>query len=438
MKFDPPELTVIIPTRNRATTLESTLRTCVSQEYDRLNILVSDNASSDHTLEIVQSFKDSRIRYVNTHERMSMTRNWEFALSHVASGYVTFLGDDDGLIPNAAADVASVIHQTGAPAISWNKAEYHWPNHPNIKFRNKLLVPVTNVMLEVPSALALRHATRFWLPYNKLPTVYNSFVTYDAIVSAKNKNRFFMSVTPDVYSGFALLKVLESYLYSSRPFSVNGASASSNGAISINGSELRGEAARFMSELDIEQNEAFQVIPGAIYSNVAEALLQANKYCFNSNLKINKKLIIKLILRDIYRYLPERRLQSIEDLYRMVAPYGLKKYAERCSMDMAKISSVSEQPFEESTRNIVRRGSLHVDTECFNVTDIYGACNLVGNLLPAYHQPPAIENYSFSTLLFTSRCSDFSQGSLWKDKLNSFFRLARNLIASTVRKISFK
>ena len=431
MKSNLPELTVIIPTRNRAVTLEAALRTCTAQNYDRLTILVSDNASTDNTLEVVRSFNDIRIRYVNTSKRMSMTRNWEFALSHVVGGYVTFLGDDDGLIPNAASDIASLIQETGAQAISWNKAEYHWPSHPNFALRNVISIPAMNVLVEIPATLALRHATRFWLPYNKLPTVYNSFVAYNVIASAKQKNgSFFMSVTPDVYSGFALMKVLNSYLYSSRPFSVNGASASSNGSNSISGSRLQGESAQFMSEFDLEQNETFQVIPGAIYSSIAEALCQADKYCFNSRLSINKKLIIKLILRDIYLYLPEQRQHSLDALYKMVARYGLKDFAEERGNKVSNIKSIEKLPFEVSPRSVIQRGSLVFDAENFNVKDVFDACKLTGNLLPIYRQPSSIVRYSFLTLIFTFRCTDFGLYSELKEKSNLLLRLVKGQIAS--------
>jgi hypothetical protein len=397
--------------------------------------LVSDNASVDNTFDIVQSIKDPRVKYVNTGQSMSMTRNWEFALSHVKDGYVTFLGDDDGLVPNAVSDIADLIQHTGALAITWNKAEYHWPNHPNPNLKNSLVIPTTNVLLKVSAAIALRHAAKFWLPYNKLPTLYNSFVKYEAIDSAKQRNGiFFMSVTPDVYSGFALMKVLDFYLYSSRPFSVNGASASSNGAASISGNKLEGEAARFIAELDVEQNEIFQVIPGSIYSNVAEALLQANKYCFNSQLKVNKKLIIKLILRDIHRYLPDQRDKSLDALYKMVAPYGLKQYAQQSAAE----NKLVVEARAISPASTIQDGNLILDAEDFIIKDINGACNLIGNLLASYQIPDAISNYSFSTLILTSRCTDFTLYSGVKKKFNYYYRLINSYVMLIFKKSFFK
>jgi len=101
------KMTVVIPTRERCATLPFALRTCIEQDYADLEILVSDNASRDDTAAVVATFHDPRIRYVNTGTRCSMTRNWEFALQRVTGDYVTFIGDDDGLLPGAVRDVAA-------------------------------------------------------------------------------------------------------------------------------------------------------------------------------------------------------------------------------------------------------------------------------------------------------------------------------------------
>ena len=109
-----PKITVIIPTRERAVVLENALRTVTSQDYKNLEIIVSDNYSMDGTDKVVEQAKDSRIRYLNTGKRLSMSHNWEFALSHVQDGWVTFIGDDDGLLPRAISRIAEIIQQTKA------------------------------------------------------------------------------------------------------------------------------------------------------------------------------------------------------------------------------------------------------------------------------------------------------------------------------------
>ncbi len=112
-----PKITVVVPTRDRYETLQYALKTCTSQNYDNLTILVSDNYSHDQTKDVVSAFPDPRLLYINTGKRLSMSDNWEFGLSQVNGGYVLFLGDDDGLLPGAIRDLANLIEVTQSEAI---------------------------------------------------------------------------------------------------------------------------------------------------------------------------------------------------------------------------------------------------------------------------------------------------------------------------------
>src|SRR5689334_6056819 len=122
-------LSVIIPTRERHDTLRWSLKTCVTQDCDDLEILVSDNASTDATREVVDSYDDPRIRYVNPGRRLGMSEHWEFALSHVEDGFVSFLGDDDGMMPSAAAEILDVLAAEPAEALVWPLTAYYWPGY---------------------------------------------------------------------------------------------------------------------------------------------------------------------------------------------------------------------------------------------------------------------------------------------------------------------
>src|SRR5882672_8176756 len=112
-----PKITVIVPTRARSDVLQKTLLTATNQNYPRLEIIVSDNFSGDETEDVVRGIKDSRIKYLNTGRRISMAKNWEFALSHVNSGWVAIIGDDDGLMPESVRKVAEIISDTDVQAI---------------------------------------------------------------------------------------------------------------------------------------------------------------------------------------------------------------------------------------------------------------------------------------------------------------------------------
>ena len=102
---------IIIPTRERAHTLKYTIKTCLNQEYRNLRVLVCDNYSSDNTKEVVSSFKDSRLDYINPGKRLSMSENWEFAMNNCHEDLVTIIGDDDGFLPNSIDQATTILEK---------------------------------------------------------------------------------------------------------------------------------------------------------------------------------------------------------------------------------------------------------------------------------------------------------------------------------------
>ncbi len=90
-----PEVTVIIPTYNRAETLCLAIKSVLNQTFQDFEILVVDDASKDHTKEAVSRFKDKRIKYIRheTNKKEAGTRNTGVRNSN--GRYIAFLDDDD-------------------------------------------------------------------------------------------------------------------------------------------------------------------------------------------------------------------------------------------------------------------------------------------------------------------------------------------------------
>src|SRR4051794_3113068 len=96
-----PRFSVVVPTRERAATLRSCLRTCLAQDFDDYEVLVCDNFSSPATAEVVRELACPRLRYLRAPEPLAMANNWDLALSQTTGEYLVVLGDDDGLLPIA-------------------------------------------------------------------------------------------------------------------------------------------------------------------------------------------------------------------------------------------------------------------------------------------------------------------------------------------------
>jgi len=95
-----PLISVITATYNRAHLLPRAINSVLSQSFQDFELIIVNNASSDNTDEVVQSFTDPRIVYKkNIHNKPLEAKN--IGLDAARGDYVVFLDDDDELVPGA-------------------------------------------------------------------------------------------------------------------------------------------------------------------------------------------------------------------------------------------------------------------------------------------------------------------------------------------------
>lgn len=94
-----PMVSVLIATYNRAHFLPTAIESVLSQDMSDLELVISDNASTDATPEIVQYYakQDGRIRYFRNDANLGATANFNlcYQRSDPSSKYVALLPDDD-------------------------------------------------------------------------------------------------------------------------------------------------------------------------------------------------------------------------------------------------------------------------------------------------------------------------------------------------------
>jgi glycosyltransferase involved in cell wall biosynthesis len=238
---------VIIPTRNRANTLQWSLRTALNQHYQPYTIWVSDNCSTDNTAEVIAAEKDPRIQYIRPETPLSMSSHWEFALDHIREGYVMILGDDDGLYADAVGHAARLLKQHSAVAIRWGYAPYLWPGIGNIYFH-----PVHDTVGFQSTQSVLEQVRNDVGKIRMLPGFYWGFV--DIAVYKKIKARdgmFFNSSIPDYYSASVLSGEIERFLYTEAALSIGGTSPKSLGVSFVaHEKEKEGGRKEFFTQLD--------------------------------------------------------------------------------------------------------------------------------------------------------------------------------------------
>lgn len=244
---------VIIPTRERADVLFHCLRTVVAQDYENLNIIVSDNFSEDGTHDVVRSFSDKRITYINPGRRLSMSSNWEFALSNVSDGYVSFLGDDDGLLPGVIERLSEIVGNYSPDAINSPLVAYNWPNNGTDK-QWMMNVQQRRSDRFYSSKKFLNDLLAGYLNYADGPLIYHgSFAKIDVINAARDGSGiFFKAQSPDVYSAVALSLATEKFLRIKFPVAIDGRSRHSNGSSALYKGTPPAPYEYFRKENDIE------------------------------------------------------------------------------------------------------------------------------------------------------------------------------------------
>ena len=89
---------VIIPSYNRGNLLRETIDTVLAQEYKKFELIIIDDGSTDNTREVLDSYKDSRIRYIyQENAERSVARN--NGTLHAKGKWICFLDSDDKYSP---------------------------------------------------------------------------------------------------------------------------------------------------------------------------------------------------------------------------------------------------------------------------------------------------------------------------------------------------
>ena len=366
--------TIVIPTRERANTLEHTLRTCIAQDYDDLEILVSDNASVDNTREVVSSFSDRRLRYVNTGRRVSMTTSFEFAFSHVKPGYLISIGDDDGIPVGAIRAAAEIAKETRTAAITTERAQYDWPG----MAANR----ANQILFTLETGWEWRNTNTFYprvlngrLSYYQIPLLYHCYVATELIEAIRGRlGDLFHSQQLDIYSSMLLGGFVRNYVHSFTPLVINGASIKSNGAQHFGEVQDTSEIKRWEAETDIPLRYPFRFAKSHRYL-ILEAFLQARDIVPElKSVTPDMEGIFLNALTDIYLAENWTDAEIVRDVARLM---GISLPVSRLPILRRKWQVKAERYWNRAAH---LRDTVVIDCSKHGVNDIAGAAHLMAQI----------------------------------------------------------
>ena len=121
-----PLVSLIITSYNRAEMIPKAIKSALKQTYPNLEIIISDNCSTDGTHEIITSFAaDSRIRYSRNEVNIGMLPNFRKAAYELASGeFITFLSSDDVLAdPNFITSAIMLVNKDPEISLVFSRSQ---------------------------------------------------------------------------------------------------------------------------------------------------------------------------------------------------------------------------------------------------------------------------------------------------------------------------
>jgi glycosyltransferase involved in cell wall biosynthesis len=94
-----PRVSVVMPVFNRPGYIATAIESVLAQTYADFELLVIDDGSTDHTPEVVASFRDPRIRLVRHPQNLGITATRSHGLELARGEYVATLDSDDWAHP---------------------------------------------------------------------------------------------------------------------------------------------------------------------------------------------------------------------------------------------------------------------------------------------------------------------------------------------------
>lgn len=102
-------VSICVPVYNGELYIKKTLEMILRQEYNNMEILVSDNASEDRTVEEIVKIRDSRLRLIKNETNIGMGGNWNSLIREARGDYLMIVCADDFLLPGAVKEKAMIL-----------------------------------------------------------------------------------------------------------------------------------------------------------------------------------------------------------------------------------------------------------------------------------------------------------------------------------------
>lgn len=104
-------ISVIIPTYNRCDVVSRSIRSVLKQTYSDFELLVVDDGSTDETRNLIRSYDDDRLTYIEKRQNEGVSAARNVGIEHATGECFLFLDSDDELVPSALETLLETLEE---------------------------------------------------------------------------------------------------------------------------------------------------------------------------------------------------------------------------------------------------------------------------------------------------------------------------------------
>ena len=341
-----PYFSIVIPTKNRPEFLSDAISSALWQDFDDMEVIVSDNFNDERTKVTVDRFANHpKLKYYRTPHEMNMLDHWEWATTKTSGVYVIVLPDRKLLYQNALKELYKYIHDSLASSI--NCISYHvnifdeqkrqmgWNHHlvPSRIFDTQMLIQ--NFLTEpYYSAKGLDHF---------FPKTLNSCYKKTYVNEIRSKFKSYHNTagctTPDYSSFFINMALNDSVAYFGSPVILSQGDTVSNGR-----NFGFGKHQAYLASLHITEDELYENLPirlPIIYNwltadflkiqkkvegNLQNIQLNMENYFYVNYWEVMYKKIMAKIDADITEKMEEEVLAAAQSFNHHIKEHIINRY----------------------------------------------------------------------------------------------------------------
>lgn len=133
-----PFFSIVMPTYNQSGFLSEAISSVLSQDFTSWELIVIDNFSDDETIQVLDRYKDHRIKVFRTKNNGVIAKSRNLGIQKSSAEWVAFLDSDDVWESNKLREVKKVIDNQN-PVLVYHRMRYLMQNSPGRLMKTRRL-----------------------------------------------------------------------------------------------------------------------------------------------------------------------------------------------------------------------------------------------------------------------------------------------------------